>query len=332
MQLQGKWLVELAEFDAGNRASVERLKAFLTRARDHYVPKFSNHAVDIERQCVFAVTTNSRALLADSTGARRFEPVEVRQIDVVAMRRDAPQILAEARAAFDAGEPWWIVDASQLADAREAQEAARITDPWEEPVTNWLATRELSADPNAPLTMRGVTIGEALACVGVLLGHQSKADSNRVARILEAAGWHRKQMRGRKGTDGHTAQQWRYVPRASLSHVVTVSQDSGGDMGDNGEAYVSCDVTDVTDVTNDNMYNTHAHTHACETGAEGTSDKRDICDSAPSAQNHGCSRVPGVRGLAKGDASPPVTAPVCRHCGRKHRGDVGCDGSRRAEA
>jgi hypothetical protein len=90
------------------RPEVERVKAFLSRAVDHYRPSYGRRSQDFPRQCVFAGTTNSDVYLADETGNRRFWPVRVGAIELDELRAVRDQLWAEAVAAFGKGEDWWL--------------------------------------------------------------------------------------------------------------------------------------------------------------------------------------------------------------------------------
>lgn len=76
-KLRGMWIVELAELLATKKQrDVESIKAFLTSQVDTIRPKYARETEQRPRACVFAGTTNSPQFLTDSTGNRRFLPVE----------------------------------------------------------------------------------------------------------------------------------------------------------------------------------------------------------------------------------------------------------------
>lgn len=76
-QLQGKWIIEIAEFDKLSRQEVGQVKYFITKTSDAYRPAYGHVVEDFPRQCVFFGTTNEDNFLKSETGNRRFYPVRV---------------------------------------------------------------------------------------------------------------------------------------------------------------------------------------------------------------------------------------------------------------
>ncbi|WAX08253.1 hypothetical protein BM127P2_00037 [Phocaeicola phage BM127P2] len=76
-QLPGAWIFEVAELSAMKRGEVESIKNFITKTEDTFRPAYGRFTVSFKRQCVFFGTTNQYDFLKDSTGGRRFLPVQV---------------------------------------------------------------------------------------------------------------------------------------------------------------------------------------------------------------------------------------------------------------
>ena len=75
--VRGMWIVEVGELQAMKRAKdVESIKAFITSRVDNYRPPYGRRTEQRPRMCVLAGTTNSHNFLTDTTGNRRFLPIE----------------------------------------------------------------------------------------------------------------------------------------------------------------------------------------------------------------------------------------------------------------
>lgn len=75
--LQGVWLVEISELDAFRRTDVSRIKQFLSLRYDRFRAAYGRNVKEVPRCCVFFGTTNNAEFLQDTTGNRRFWPVDV---------------------------------------------------------------------------------------------------------------------------------------------------------------------------------------------------------------------------------------------------------------
>lgn len=111
--LQGVWIVEIAELDAFRRTDVARIKQFLSLRADRYRAAYGRNVSELPRRCVFFGTCNVMDFLQDTTGNRRFWPVDVEP----EKRKAAPwdltddtiaQIWAEARVRWQTGEPLYL--------------------------------------------------------------------------------------------------------------------------------------------------------------------------------------------------------------------------------
>lgn len=74
-QLQGVWLVEMAELSGLKKAEIEAIKHFISKREDRYRVAYGKRLENFPRQCVFIGTTNKTDFLQGSTGNRRFWPV-----------------------------------------------------------------------------------------------------------------------------------------------------------------------------------------------------------------------------------------------------------------
>jgi len=183
--IRGVWIYELAELAATRPRDAETVKAFLSAETDRFRPPYGRTTIESHRQVVFAGTTNEATFLADPTGARRFWPVAVGEIDLEAIRRDRDMLWAEAASAWKAGEPWWLTPGED-AELRLAHERFNHEDPWEGFITDWLQSQ--------PGT--GIRVGDILdGPLDMDADKQGKHHEMRVGGILQRLGFERRRTR-----------------------------------------------------------------------------------------------------------------------------------------
>lgn len=193
--LSGAWVVEIGELDAFRGAAGSQVKDFLTLLIDRYREPYARYHVARPRSCVFIGTTNDAHYLRDATGARRFWPVAVGNIDREALERDRDQLWAEARVAFEDGAVWWPTreDGALFTELEDAQEERHEVDAWEPIIADWL-------NANDPLSggepRNALTSGDVLK--GALSMHQkewTRDSQTRVGTVMHRLGWVRKRQR-----------------------------------------------------------------------------------------------------------------------------------------
>ena len=123
--LQGVWIVEIAELDAFRRTDVSRIKQFLSLRADRYRAAYGRNISELPRRCVFFGTCNVMDFLQDTTGNRRFWPVDVSPNHRKAAPwdltdADIAQIWAEARVRWQMAEPLYLTgDIERAAQRRQ---------------------------------------------------------------------------------------------------------------------------------------------------------------------------------------------------------------------
>ena len=188
MAVHGPWVVEWAELSGITKRDAETVKAFISRRVDHIRLPYGRTVLDIPRRCVFAGTTNEDTWQTDATGGRRYWPVKVGVCDVAGIQRDREQLWAEAVAAYQGGERWWLSGARQ-AEAAELQEARYEGDPWEEKIRDSLYRGKLMGRPR-------VSLGDiVLDALDLPVASQTSGTGRRVARMMRRLGWEKAQWR-----------------------------------------------------------------------------------------------------------------------------------------
>ncbi|WP_302187846.1 virulence-associated E family protein [uncultured Lactobacillus sp.] len=148
IDLLGNWIIELGELTAVKRSAIQDIKNFISDQEDKYREPYGKLSVAHPRKSVFIGTTNESEFLKDSTGNRRFFPLECSGKRIKLDPKNPAfltddyllQVLAEAREAYQAGEKCYIepADGAIYSHSIEAQKAAKIEDPFEETVLNFL--------------------------------------------------------------------------------------------------------------------------------------------------------------------------------------------------
>ncbi|MBS5719005.1 MAG: virulence-associated protein E, partial [Megasphaera micronuciformis] len=129
--IQGRWLIEAGEMAGFSRAEENAVKQFLSRQVDNFRKAYGRRTQEYPRQCVFFGTTNQHEFLKDTTGNRRFWPIQVGVIKPTKnvfcdLEGEVDNLWAEAVAYFRQGESLIIEDnEAVLALANEAREAHR---------------------------------------------------------------------------------------------------------------------------------------------------------------------------------------------------------------
>ena len=175
-----------AEIEHLIRAEVETVKAFLSRATDHYRPPYGRVAVDVPRQSVLIGTTNATEYLRDTTGNRRMWPVKcLSAVDVGAdldwLRDNRDQLWAEAAQREADAETIWLDDVATNTVAIHAQAARLAEDPWHDKVRDYIQGLKMTTVPD---------LFDHILFVPT--ERQTKSLEMRVAAILKSLGWDKK--------------------------------------------------------------------------------------------------------------------------------------------
>ncbi len=175
--LTGKWLIEIGELSALNKAENAALKEFVSRTTERYRPSYGRKEVIQPRQCLFIGTTNKGTYLRDETGGRRFWPVKVGTIDTDALARDRDQLFAEAVHCYRAGTKWWPDGSFEREHIKPEQEARYEADVWEEAIRDYVEARST------------VLVGQiARDALGFETNRIGRHDQNRITAALERLG------------------------------------------------------------------------------------------------------------------------------------------------
>ena len=192
--IRGKWIIELGELDAFNKAESTRAKQFFSASVDTYRESYGRRVLDVPRQCVFVGTTNQDEYLKDDTGNRRYWPVMCTKVDIEGLREDRDQLWAEAMVCYQAGHVWWV-ERDESADFAAEQEQRYQADMWEEPIITFLDKHIGESVTGAMILDKALNIDPS---------HWDKPSQMRVGKIMHRLQWpRRRQGSGPGGTRGY---------------------------------------------------------------------------------------------------------------------------------
>lgn len=132
-QLQGAWIIEMAELSALKKSEAENIKQFITKCEDQFRPAYGRSVEVYRRQCVFFGSTNKTDFLKDPTGNRRFNPIDIKpekatkSVPDDLTQYEVDQIWAEAYQMWKDGETLYF-DEQTATQARAEQYKHSSTD------------------------------------------------------------------------------------------------------------------------------------------------------------------------------------------------------------
>ena len=208
LQLQGSWIVEVAELAAMRKGEVEHIKQFISSQQDRFRPPYGRNVVTRDRQCVFIGTTNESHYLIDGTGNRRFWPIQCSDIDIKGLRVVRDQLWAEAVIVFQSGENWWMEEDAEIATAEAEQEERMAADPWIEIIERFAEGRTYQ-----------VSILEVSEQLCLPTEKLNPMISRRISGILKQLGWEKGKRIRVSGAEGDRRSTVFYPPESHLTVV-----------------------------------------------------------------------------------------------------------------
>ena len=182
-RLHVAWILELPEVDNYfSIKNIENFKNMITTRKDETRFPYAALPSKLERRFVMIGTTNRNQFLVDSTGNRRFVPLEIGagfQIPWKQLINERDSMWAAAIAAYRAGERYEF-DSGDIAAMAEYIQEFGDPDPWMEKVSTYVAIRP------------EVTAAEVLTnALDIDPRNQGRREARRVADVLQTMGWRR---------------------------------------------------------------------------------------------------------------------------------------------
>jgi putative DNA primase/helicase len=213
LSLAGKWLYEIGELEAFNRAEVTAVKQYVSSRIDRVREPFARRPVDRKRSGVFSGSTNAGEYFKDPTGARRFWPVACNgEIDVPKLATWRDQLYAEAlhrlRSDDEDERRYWPTREETERFLAVEQERRQIGDPWFDRLATWVDSKaawDEVAGGNVCDQESFTSYELLLRGIGVAADRMDGARqmATRVGTIMHALGWEKRR-------DGSGDRLWRY--------------------------------------------------------------------------------------------------------------------------
>lgn len=182
-RLHVAWLLELPEIDHYfNPRNIENFKNLITTRCDEVRRPYASLPERLPRRFVMIGTTNRNQFLVDSTGNRRFVPLEIASgfsipWDKLSLERDF--LWAAAVQAYREGQTYEFSN-GEIAQISEYIQEFGEPDPWHDKITAYCSIRsEVHASQ---------VLTDAL---DLDPRHQGRKESRRVADVLQTLGWRR---------------------------------------------------------------------------------------------------------------------------------------------
>lgn len=206
--IRGALVIELGELRGLHTRDAETIKSFITKTHEFWVPKYQEFGLTYPRRCIFIGTTNDDEFLADTTGNRRWAPVEVTGIDVDRVEADRDQLWAEARVYFLANGVAYR-DCENL--AREVHGQYMRTHAFLDPIKDWLELNGIDGVKNRDAEyLRPTDI--LTSAIGLPVARINAGHLRDLRGVMQSLGYHREKRRWELGS----APTWAYVKNGTV--------------------------------------------------------------------------------------------------------------------
>ena len=182
-RLHVAWLLELPEIDHFFQSrNIENFKNLITTRCDEVRRPYASLPERLLRRFVMIGTTNRNQFLVDSTGNRRFVPLEIGANFLIPWKQIAEErdsLWASAVQAFRAGESYEF-NSGEIAQIAEYIQEFGDPDPWTEKISSFCSVKE------------EVTAAEVLTqALDLDPRQQGRREARRVADVLQTLNWRR---------------------------------------------------------------------------------------------------------------------------------------------
>jgi predicted P-loop ATPase len=152
---------------------------------------YAHFAVERPRHFILIGTTNNSTYLTDSTGGRRFWPIDVQRFDIEWIREHRDQLWAEACAREAAGASIRLHE-NLWPEATEQQEKRREVDPWEIVIRRKLMDGDKGSYSDGRIRVVTSALWDA---IGIPIERRDRMGQIRISEIMQRLGFKRTRVR-----------------------------------------------------------------------------------------------------------------------------------------
>jgi hypothetical protein len=152
LRIGGRIIAEVPEMNGFQQRANSELKAFLSMSEDTYRVMYSQDQRTVTRRNMLIITENRRYILSDTTGNRRYAPIEVSKFDSEKIKDVVPLLWAEGAEIFKKyGGEKLHTDVEEI--TAERNDKYMIGDVWAETIAEYIENQSsLSDNERLPLT------------------------------------------------------------------------------------------------------------------------------------------------------------------------------------
>lgn len=188
---RGRLVGEIGEMRGMYSSAMDHIKAYIVRRYDTWIPKFMEQPHTYARRIFFIGTSNHIEMFSDTTGNRRWLPIECNKADKRYVEHFRNQLWAEGRELYKkSGVCYQIAEE----EASKTNHRYMISDPWNEIILEWMERKEI--DGSKPLDKGYITNSEILQCaLGMAKSQGNSGHGKHIGEIMRSMGFEKVRKR-----------------------------------------------------------------------------------------------------------------------------------------
>jgi predicted P-loop ATPase len=196
-QSNGKLIIEWQELSMYNKLDINSVKAFASTQVDRVRRAHARNSEDYPRQFIVIATTNQDKFLLDETGERRITPIEIKKVDLEAVKKDICLLYAEAIQLYLKGEKLYFDETDVIEIYNKECDKRFRNDEIEEIIVEWL--ENIPQDIQHFCTKYKLQVSDVIIHCFKETPAKARGLSNRISNVLRRLGYNRQSFRTKNG-------------------------------------------------------------------------------------------------------------------------------------